>query len=104
MIATLLKKPHNLNLSFNYLPALETLNDNPSVRQELCSYGKTNQLGLRLSKVNKPQTEEKCEQPVAATIGMLPRFSASYGHTKTVMEQFGDDSPRKVSHCLSRHY
>ena len=47
VIATLLMKPlvQNLNMSLNYLPALETLNDNPSVKQELCSYGKRLRLG-----------------------------------------------------------
>ncbi len=47
VIATLLRKPlvQNLNLSFNYLPELETLNDNPSVKQELYSYGRRLSLG-----------------------------------------------------------
>lgn len=47
MIANLLRKPlvQNLNLSFNYLPELETLNDNPSVKQELYSYGRRLSLG-----------------------------------------------------------
>ena len=46
-IASLLKKPlvQNLNLSFNYLPELETLNDNPAVKQELRSYGTQLSLG-----------------------------------------------------------
>ena len=46
-IASLLKKPlvQNLNLSFNYLPELETMNDNPAVKQELCSYGTRLSLG-----------------------------------------------------------
>lgn len=47
LIATLLKNPlvQYLNLSLNYLPALETLNDNPSVKQELYSYGRRLSLG-----------------------------------------------------------
>ena len=47
VIATLLKKQlvQNLNLSLNYLPALETLNDKPSVKQELYSYGRQLSLG-----------------------------------------------------------
>ena len=47
VIATLLRKPlvQNLNLSFNYLPELETLNDNLSVKQELYSYGRRLSLG-----------------------------------------------------------
>ncbi len=47
LIATLIRKPlvQNLNLSYNYLPALETLNDNPSVKQELYSYGRRLSLG-----------------------------------------------------------
>lgn len=47
LIATLLKKPlvQYLNLSLNYLPALETLDNDPLVKQELYSYGRRLSLG-----------------------------------------------------------
>ena len=47
VIATLLKEPlvQNLRLSLNFLPALETLNNNPAVKQELYSYGRRLSLG-----------------------------------------------------------
>lgn len=48
IIATLLNEKfvHYLNLSLKYLPALETLNANPSRKKELYSYDKRLSLGF----------------------------------------------------------
>ena len=47
LIDLLLNKPlvQNLNLSLNSLPALETLNDDPQMKEELYSYGRRLSLG-----------------------------------------------------------
>jgi len=48
VIAALLKEQlvQYLNLSLNYLPALESLNKDPAMKRELCSYGNKLTLGF----------------------------------------------------------